>query len=155
IETSIASGDASAKALEPMVADFKVAALATGPAVLRNALDDGIRSGLPSVAVGAIDALGTVEERGPLANRSLGAALDSGDKRVRYGAAMALAKASGGVNTPAADKVVDALAQAVIEEAVKTVELIGPGNDFQATAKEVSAKRDFAVAVDASGISGM
>jgi HEAT repeat protein len=155
IETSLASGDAGAKALEPMVADFKMAALATGPAVLRNALDDGVRSGLPAVAVGAIEALAAVEERDQLGSSSLLEALNSGDKRVKYAAAIALARASGGVNTPAADKVVDALAQAVTEEAVKTIQLIGPGVDFQAAAKEVSAQRGSVIAVEASGKGGM
>jgi len=62
---------------------------------------------IAAVAVGAIEALGHVEERDQLQSSSLVAALDSSDKRVRYAAAVALAKASGGVAVPANDKVVE------------------------------------------------
>ena len=156
IETSIAQGDATAKALEPMAAEFKMAALATGPAILRKALEDGVKSGMPNVAVAAIDALAMVEERGELAtSTTLKSALDSDDKRIRYAAAVALAKASGGVNVPDSDKVVNVLAAAVIEESVRMIQLIGAGGDFTTASKEAAAQRGSSVWSDANATSGM
>jgi HEAT repeat protein len=155
IETSIAQGDASAKALEPLAAEFKMAALATGPNVLRMALDEGVKTGLPNVSVGAIGALASVEDRGDLNKSSLVKALNSSDKRVRYAAAMALTQASGGVNVPESSKVVEALAQAVTEESVRMIQLIGGGGDFSATGKEAATQRGAAVWSDASATGGM
>ena len=156
IETSIAQGDATAKALEPMAAEFKMAALATGPAILRKALEDGVKSGMPNVAVAAIDALAMVEERGELAtSTTLKSALGSDDKRIRYAAAVALAKASGGVNVPDSDKVVNVLAAAVIEESVRMIQLIGAGGDFTTASKEAAAQRGSSVWSDANATSGM
>ncbi|GDY00808.1 hypothetical protein LBMAG49_01370 [Planctomycetota bacterium] len=155
IETSIAQGDATAKALEPMAAEFKMAALATGPAILRKALEDGVKSGMPNVAVAAIDALAMVEERGELATSTLKSALGSDDKRIRYAAAVALAKASGGVNVPDSDKVVNVLAAAVIEESVRMIQLIGAGGDFTTASKEAAAQRGSSVWSDANATSGM
>ena len=155
IEASIAQGDAKAKVLEAMVPEFKMAALATGPVALRSALDEGVQAGLPSVAVGAIEALAGVEERDQLASSSLLKALDSSDKRVRYAAATALVRASGGVAVPAAAKVVDALAQAVTEESVRMIQLIGPGAEFVAVGREAGTQRGVAVATDANAKAGM
>ncbi|MSR38397.1 MAG: HEAT repeat domain-containing protein [Planctomycetes bacterium] len=155
IETSIAQGDATAKALEPMAAEFKMAALATGPAILRKALEDGVKLGMPNVAVAAIDALAMVEERGELATSTLKSALGSDDKRIRYAAAVALAKASGGVNVPDSDKVVNVLAAAVIEESVRMIQLIGAGGDFTTASKEAAAQRGSSVWSDANATSGM
>ncbi|MEI6129967.1 MAG: HEAT repeat domain-containing protein, partial [Planctomycetota bacterium] len=155
IETSIAQGDATAKALEPMAAEFKMAALATGPAILRKALEDGVKSGMPNVAVAAIDALAMVEERGELATSTLKSALGSDDKRIRYAAAVALAKASGGVNVPDSEKVVNVLAAAVTEESVRMIQLIGAGGDFTTASKEAAAQRGSSVWSDANATSGM
>ena len=155
IETSIAQGDATAKALEPMAAEFKMAALATGPAILRKALEDGVKSRMPNVAVAAIDALAMVEERGELAKSTLQSALGNDDKRIRYAAAVALAKASGGVNVPDSDKVVNVLAAAVIEESVRMIQLIGAGGDFTTASKEAAAQRGSSVWSDANATSGM
>lgn len=141
IETSIREGDESVAELAETVPLFQLAALATGPAVLRAALEEGLQKGLPSVSVGAIGALARVEERGQLASSSLVAALDSTDKRVRYAAAVALVEASRGVDVPATEKVVDALAQAVTEEAVKHIHVIANSNDARAAVSAVSSDR--------------
>lgn len=90
-----------------------------------------------------------------LGQSSLVKALDSGDKRVRYAAAAALVKASHGVAVPAADKVVDALAQAVTEESVRVVQLIGATEDMAQAAKQASIGRGTAVACEASAASGL
>ena len=155
IEASIAQGDEKAKELEGMVPEFKMAALATGPSTLRMALEAGLKKDLANVSVGAIEALAKVEDRGELSQSSMLAALDSTDKRVRYAAAMALVKASKGVAVPASDKVVDALAQAVTEESVRVVQVIGNAEGLAQASKEASGSRGYAVACDANAIRGM
>ncbi len=154
IETSIAQGDAAAKTLETMVPDLKMAALATGPSVLRAALDEGLRTKLVNVSVGAIEALALVEDRDVLAQSSLVHALDSTDKRVRYAAATALVKASSGVAVPAADRVVDALAQAVNEESVRMIQVIGATEDMAQATRQASGTRGIAAVCDATGVRG-
>ncbi|MEQ1631332.1 MAG: HEAT repeat domain-containing protein [Planctomycetota bacterium] len=155
IETSVAQGDESAKSLEGMVPEFKMAALATGPAILRAALEAGLKNGLPNVSVGAIEALAHVEEPQELGSSSLIKALDSTDKRVRYAAATALVKASNGVSVPATDKVVDALAQAVTEESVRVVQVIGNAEGLAQATREASNQRGLASTIEATAIRGL
>jgi HEAT repeat protein len=155
IETSIAQGDEKAKELEGMIPEFKMAALATGPSTLRMALEAGLRKDLANVSVGAIEALAQVENRGELSTSSMLAALDSTDKRVRYAAATALVKASSGVAVPAADKVVDALAQAVTEESVRVVQVIGNAEGLSQATREASSQRGLSVAAESNAIRGM
>ncbi len=155
IETSIAQGDEKAKELEGMVPEFKMAALATGPSTLRLALEAGLKKDQANVAIGAIEALAHVEDRTELSQSSMVAALNSSDKRVRYAAATALVKASNGVAVPAADKVVDALAQAVTEESVRVVQVIGNAEGLAQATKEAASQRGYAVACEANAIRGM
>jgi hypothetical protein len=114
-----------------------------------------VETGLPNVSVGAIGALATVEARGDVNKSTLIKALDSSDKRVRYAAAMALVQAAGGGNVPESGKVVEALAQAVTEESVRMIQLIGGGGDFSAAGKEAATQRGSSVWSDASATSGM
>ena len=155
IETSIAEGDEEAAELADSVAEFKMAALATGPEILRHALDEGLQAGLPSVSVGAIEALALVEDRDHLADSSLVRALDASDKRVSYAAAMALVEASDGINVPAADKVVAALGQAVTEESIRIIQVIGGTPDMKQAATEASFTRGAHPKVASTAAAGM
>jgi HEAT repeat protein len=155
IQGSLAQGDDAMKALEPMVAELKIAALATGLKSLRSALDAGMSLGNAPVAMGAIDALGTAESADSISGSSLVRALDSTDKRVSYAAAQALVRATGGVNVPASDRVVAVLAEAVAEEAVRTIQVIDPAQEAKAAAKAANAGRGEVVVQDASAVGGM
>jgi len=149
--------DATLKALAPVAGDFKLAALATGTPTLRAALDEGVRTGMIPVAVGAIEALGSSEDRDSIgSSTALLAALDNGDKRVSYSAAMAIVKASGGNNVPAADKVSGQLAMAVTEEARHIIQVID-GSPASATAVKAAsvAERKNVVALEASAARGL
>jgi HEAT repeat protein len=155
IEMSIAQGSDEAQALEASVSEFKMAALATGPAVLRSALDEGLRQALPAVSVGAIRALSGTEDGPGVATSALVKALDSTDKRVRYEAAVALVEASNGANVPARGKVVAALGNAVTEESLRTIQLIGATPEFQAAAKTASGERGKIVEASGNAVSGL
>ncbi|MBK8099729.1 MAG: HEAT repeat domain-containing protein [Planctomycetes bacterium] len=155
IENAIAQGDEAAKALEPMAAEFKMAALATGTPVLRAALAEGLQNGMAPVSLGAIEALGASEDRTTLGSSTLTAALQSTDKRVRYAAAMALAKASGGSNVPASDAVVAALAAAVSEESVRIIQVIDASPEAKVAASEAGGVRGNVAVADASARDGM
>ena len=126
IEVSIQKGDEAMKALEPMASEFKVAALATGTDALRAALEGGLREDLAPVALGAIGALQMVETRETVGQSPLLAAIDSTDKRVRYAAADAIVKATGGLDVPMADRVAAVLGEAVTEQAVRVVQVVAP-----------------------------
>lgn len=126
IETSIQKGDEAMKALEPVAGELRIAALATGLDSLRGALESGLRENLAPVAVGAIGALEIAESRESLAQSPLLTALDSSDKRVRYAAANAAVKISGGVDVPQNERVVAVLGDAVTEQALRSVQVIAP-----------------------------
>ncbi|MCU0865482.1 MAG: HEAT repeat domain-containing protein, partial [Planctomycetes bacterium] len=155
IEASIAQGDEAAKALEPVAAELKIAALAGGVDSLRAALEASVRSGLAPVAIEATRALATVETVDTIGQSSLMAALDSSNKQVRYAAAEALVAASGGAAVPAADKVVQVLAQAVTEQAVRTIHVIAPTLDSEAAVASVGKLEGQAVDSSVDGLDGM
>jgi HEAT repeat protein len=150
IETSAAQGSEQLKPLEGLAAEFKLTALATGTPTLRAALDEGIATGTLEVTMGAIDALGLSEDRDSVAGSSLLKALDSGDKRVSYAAAIAVTKACGGNSVPAADKVVGLLAQAVTEQSVRHIQVIDNSAEAARAAAESGAKPGSSVACAAS-----
>ncbi|MFK7742257.1 MAG: HEAT repeat domain-containing protein [Planctomycetota bacterium] len=155
IETSIASGDETTAELGPVAQELKVAALATGTDALRGALDAGVRGGMAPVAIGAIHALAGAEVIDSIGESSLLAALNSGDKRIKYAAADAIVAASRGGNIPQAAKVVDVLAQAVTEEKVNMIHVIAPGSDAQGAVEVAKSERGMGVLRDASALSGM
>lgn len=157
IESSLAAApdDESLKAIAAMAPEFELAALLTGTATLRAALSEATANGLSFVAVGAIKALGQSEDRDTIGQSSLLAALGNSDKRISYAAAMAIAKASGGSNVPAADQVVDLLAMAVQEESMRQIQVIGGGQDWKVAAKECSDHRGNVVASEASATGGI
>lgn len=157
IESSLAAtpDNESLKAIEPMVGEFKLAALATGTGTLRAALSEALNNGLSAVAIGAVKALGQSEDRDTVGQSSLLAALDSSDKRVSYAAAMAIAQASGGSNVPAAGKVVDLLAQAVQEESLRQIQVIGGGQDWKVAVQECDSKRGYAPVLEATAARGL
>lgn len=155
IETYLAKGDESVKGLEPVAAELKIAALATGVESLRAALDAGVQQGLAPVAVGAIQALAQAESVDTIGQSSLLAALNSSDKRIKYAAAEAMVRATGGVQVPQNDRVVAVLAEAVAEEAVRTVQVIAPALDTNAAVQASSSVRGFAVDASADAVDGM
>lgn len=155
IENSIAMGDEATKALEPVVAELRIAAMATGTDALRGALEAGLKDRHAVVATGAIKALSQAELIGTIDQSSLVAALQSTDKRVRYAAADALVRASGGAVVPQASTVVAVLAEAVTEEAVRTIQVIDAGRESAAAAEAASRVRGNAVDASASAVEGM
>jgi DNA-binding response OmpR family regulator len=155
IDTSIAQGDAAFKPLEPVSEELKITALATGTDALRSALDAGVKRGMAPVAIGSIQALAKAESIPTIDQSSLVAALNSSDKRIKYAAAHALVSASGGAHVPQSDRVVAVLADAVAEEAVRTIQVIAPAVEAAAAVESTSKVRGFAVDSSASAVSGM
>ena len=110
IEASIKQGDESTAGMEPVAAQLKIAALASGIDALNGALDAGVKDGIPGVAVGAIGALAEAGLES-VQESSLLAALSSSDKRIKYAAAEAIVSASRGANVPNLSSVVSVLAE--------------------------------------------
>lgn len=125
IETSIKQGDESVAGMEPVAAQLKIAALASGMDALNGALDAGVKDGIPGVAVGAIGALAEAGLES-VQESSLLAALSSSDKRIKYAAAEAIVSASRGASVPNLSSVVSVLADAVTEAKVNTIHVIAP-----------------------------
>lgn len=155
IEASIAQGDEAAKPLEAVAQDLKIAALASGVDSLRSALEASMKQGMAPVALGAIGALADVENLESIGQSALLKALDSTDKRIKYAAAEALVRATGGAEVPAADRVVAVLAEAVAEESVRHVQVIGETEASKAAVAAASAVRGTAVSREANALSGM
>jgi hypothetical protein len=154
IESSLAKGDESLRPLEPVAAELKIAAMATGLDALRAALDTGVREGLPAVASGAIQVLGSVENTDTIGQSSLLAALNSSDKRIKYAAAEALVRASGGARVPQQEQVVAVLADAVAEESVRTIQVIAPSLDSASAVQAASSVRSLAIEASADAVKG-
>lgn len=155
IEASIAQGDEAVKPLEAVAQDLKIAALASGVDSLRGALEAGMKQGMAPVAIGAINALAEVENMDSIGQSALIKALDSTDKRIRYAAAEALVRATGGADVPSADRVVAVLADAVAEESVRHIQVIGETEASKAAVAAASSVRGTALASEANAISGM
>lgn len=126
IEASIAAGDEATAEMGPVAADLKIAAIASGVDSVRGALEAGVKKGMAGVAVPAIQVLADAEVIGDIQNSSLIPALKSTDKRIRYAAATAIVRASKASNVPASADVVAALAEAVTEEKVDSIQVIAP-----------------------------
>ncbi|MHC4512273.1 MAG: HEAT repeat domain-containing protein [Planctomycetota bacterium] len=151
INAAVAVNDASGVALQAVVPSLKLVAMASGPAILRRALNDSIRDRQPAVAIAAIRALGETEGKDDLENSPLVAMLDRDNKAVAYAAALALSKAARGSTVPAAHKVIQILAEAVTEESVLNIEVVGDTPDFKKAPKEASGTRGQAVDASARG----
>lgn len=155
IEASIAQGDASVQSLQGVAADLKIAALASGVDSLRGALESGMALGLQPVALGAIAALAEVENFDSFSQSALINALVSTDKRIRYAAAEALVRATEGNNVPAAESVVEVLAQAVGEESVRYIQVIGETEASKAAIAASNSKRGLAVEASGNAVNGI
>jgi hypothetical protein len=154
ITSSLAQGDESLRALEPVAAELKIAALASGLESLRSALDAGCQQGSTPVALGAIDALAAAESADTIGKSSLVKALESTNKQVSYAAAAALVRASGGVNIPASERVVALLAEAVSEESIRSIQIIDPSKETGAAVKAANDVRNNRVALEATLVGG-
>ncbi len=155
IETAIAGGDESAKALEPVAAELKIAAMATGLDAVRDALDASVKAGMAPIALGATRVLAKAETPATVDQSSLVTALQSTNKSVRYAAAEALVHAAGGGAVPQAETVVAALAEAVAEEGVRQVQVIAPAGDSRTAVESKGRVRGYAVDAAADATSGM
>lgn len=147
IRESVRAGGEDLRSLEPRIAELRMVAAASGPEVLGQAVQDSIADGLVPMAVAAIEVLGEVVEPADLAASPLVGVLDHPDKRLAYAAALAIVRASGGREVPAADKVVSTLAKAVGEEAIRRIEIVDATPASRRAAVEASARRGLAVGV--------
>lgn len=139
IESAASMKDEDGVALTAIVPNLKLVAMASGPAVLRQALTDSVRDHQPAVAVAAIRSLGEVEGKDELESSPLVTMLDHGNKSVAYAAALALSQAARGSTIPSAHKVVSVLAEAVTEKSVIGVEVVGNTEDIK-SAKNASSQ---------------
>ncbi len=155
IETSIAQGDEKAKALESVAAELKIAALATGLDSVRDALAAGVKNGMAPVAIEAISVLSQAESADSIDQSTLLAALQSTNKSVRYAAAEALVRASGGVKVPQTDAVVAVLAEAVTEESVRTIQVIAPAAEARSAVETTNQHRGNVAEASADAVTGM
>jgi HEAT repeat protein len=155
IETAAADGDEAAKALEPVVAELKIGAMATGLDAVRAALETGVRDGLSPVALGATRTLAQVETPDSVDQSALLAALQGSNKAVRYEAAFALVHAANGTQVPQAAAVVAVLAEAVTEEGVRQVHVIAPAPESRVAVEAVNRLRGYAVESSVDAVSGM
>ena len=154
IDDAIKQGNEAVKPLEAVSAELKITALASGVDSVRKSLEDSLKEGVAPAAIGAIHALEKAESVDSAAQSSLLVALQSNNKSVRYAAAEALVRATGGVNVPQAEVVVGVLAEAVTEESVRTIQVIAPSGDTRAAVEATAKLRGHAVEASANALEG-
>lgn len=134
---------------------LRMAALSTGPDVLGAALSDARENRMIPVAVAAVDALQSTLGREALGNSALVAALEDTDSRVSYAAALAVTEISGGADVPASGMVVDRLASAVGQRALRIIQVIDPRPATEVAVEVASVKKDNVIAHNATATSGL
>lgn len=154
IDDAIKQGNDAVKPLEAVSSELKITALASGVDSVRKALEASLKEGMAPAAIGAIHALEKAESVDSAAQSSLLVALQSNNKSVRYAAAEALVRATGGVNVPQADAVVGVLAEAVTEESVRTIQVIAPAGDARIAIETTSKLRGHAVEASGNALEG-
>lgn len=136
--------------------NLNLVAMAMGPKVIGRALESSLRDNQPMVAAAAIRALGDTTDKDALGSSPLLAALDNGNKVVRFAAALAVAKASRSTNVPQADKVVAILGEAVAEQAINRIATVGLDDaNKKAVANAVSLKNGNVVEANYNSVRGL
>jgi len=149
---------AEAKAVEgddALKLECQLHALAGGSPAILAALDASVEGGMGTVDPGSIEGLAKAENQDAAAVQEMVKSLSSTDGRISYAAATALVALGNGKETPALPKVVDTLALAVGEEAVRLVQVIDNGADTARAATEAATRRGNRVWVDTSARSGI
>ncbi|MHC5062715.1 MAG: HEAT repeat domain-containing protein [Planctomycetota bacterium] len=129
--------DPENESMQPLQASLprlKMVAMAAGPDILRRALQESLRDQQVVVAEACIAALAETEDRRDLAGSPLLQAINSGDNRIAYAAALAISKVGAGGPIPASNVVVRILAQAASEESLQLVKVIARGAQASAAA---------------------
>ena len=119
---------------------LRMVAMAMGPQTLSRALSDSLADGKTLAAVAAIEALGDTLDRSAVGESGLIPALDNGNSMVRYAAALAVTRASRAGNVPQAGRVVSILGEAIGEEAVRQITVIGLSSANLATAEAAGVR---------------
>ena len=135
---SAESADDEVKALKASVEMQNRALLSAGLDVYRKAYTDMVAK-MPGLAPYVLQGLSTLEDPKALAGSPVAASLSHPDKRVRYGAAFALAKNASALNTEQKNALVSALSQAVTEQSRRIVKVIHPEKSTRQIAEEASS----------------
>lgn len=150
IEASMGGGNDQIDALEPVIGELRIAADAAGSSAQKRTLVEAMESGKPGLADAAIQLLPEGEGQEELLK-----ALASGDKRVSYEAAAALVRSTDGKDVPNTGRVIEVLANAVTEEAFRTVEVISPDLASRNAVTAANTVRGFAGHCSDLALSGM
>lgn len=132
------SGDESIVGLKDAVNEMGITVLAAGPGVLRKAFDQNVAEGMIPAAVASLEALARLENPRDLGASPLLKGLRDPDKRIRYGAAIALAGMNAELGEADRAALVSALGQAVLEQSVRIVKYVDPSRENGKVAEAAS-----------------
>lgn len=128
VEAALAGGG-DTESLQPLTSslgEIGITVLAAGPKVVGEAYAQNLAEGMIPAAVEALHTLARLEDPANLKDSPLLASLSNPDKRIRYGAAVALSGIDARLDEAQRSAVVAALGQAVLEQSVVVVKAIDP-----------------------------
>jgi HEAT repeat protein len=150
-----ASDNPAVQGLLDVVPALKMAAEAAGTKNVIDIIDAQGQAGLAVILDAAFGKLKEGDALDELSQDALIKALDSGDKRIAYAAAAALVRTHEGKDVPACDKVVKVLAEAVTEEAIRTVHVISPDAASRNAVVAAGSVRGIAAGISETALRGM
>ncbi len=137
-------------ALKPSIAELGRTVAVAGASAVRKAFQQNVADKMIPAAVESLRTLAKLEDPTNLQGSPLLDSLQNPDKRIRYGAAVALAGMDAKLSDAQRGQVVADLGQAVLEQSHRVVKVIDP-NDSNRTQAETANSETTGLIVDASG----
>ncbi|MCB9891773.1 MAG: HEAT repeat domain-containing protein [Planctomycetes bacterium] len=134
-----ADGDEALAGVAAKLPQIDDAMFAAGPAVVRAAYAANVSDGLVPAAKEALDVLAKVEDPSDLQGSPLLESLESNDKRLRYGAAIALSSMGAKLEPQKRQEVIAALGDAVREQSRRIVQVIDSSDAADGIARNASS----------------
>ncbi|MFQ5505743.1 MAG: HEAT repeat domain-containing protein [Planctomycetota bacterium] len=126
-------------AIKDSIDNMAITVLAAGSEALRQVVNEHLDENMVPAAVAALRTLGDLEDPANLGGSPLLDGLSSGDKRVSYTCALILSGMDARLSDAQRNQVVANLGRAVLEQAVRVVQVVDPDTDNVRIAKQASS----------------
>lgn len=133
------NGDEALASVAAQIPQIDDAMFAAGPSVVRAAYAANVKDGLVPAAKETLDVLAKIEDPNDLSGSPLLDSLNSSDKRLRYGAAVALSSMGAKLPADKMQSVVAALGDAVLEQSRRIVHVINSSDAAEGIARNASS----------------
>lgn len=150
VAAAVRSGAEDMGSLEGSLGEISITVQLAGAGIVRKAFAQSVAEGMVPAAAATLDTLAKLEDPDDLGDSPLIESLVHEDKRIRYGAAMALAGMNAKLSDAARSNVVAALSRAVLEQSVRLVAVIDPVVENRGVYSNCNSKSEGLV-VEANG----